>query len=71
MEGVASRISTDLLIHWPQTKWESRASKLWSEYEKRRHRLLDYAERLEQRAGSKFTPRHDGEVVHFYTNDRH
>ncbi|KAI9570309.1 hypothetical protein HD554DRAFT_2170473 [Boletus coccyginus] len=47
-----------LSTQW-KTKWESHASKLWSEYEKRRHRLLDYAERLEQRAGSKFTPRHD------------
>jgi breast cancer 2 susceptibility protein len=59
MEGVTGRISIDLPTHWPQTKRESHASKLWSEYEKRRYKLLDCAERLEQRAGSKFRPKHD------------
>ena len=66
MEGVAIRVFIDLLTHWPQTERESHASKLWSEYEKRRHRLLDYAERLEQRAGSKFRPGHDGEAKHLH-----
>ena len=64
MEGVAHRIFIDLLVHCLQTKRESHASKLWTEYEKRRCRLLDYAERLEQRAGSKFRPKEDGEAIH-------
>ncbi|KAG9314109.1 hypothetical protein JVU11DRAFT_4892 [Chiua virens] len=42
-----------------KTKRESVALRLWCEYEKRRQRLLDHAERLEQYAGSKFSPRHD------------
>ncbi|KAF8560092.1 hypothetical protein OG21DRAFT_24217 [Imleria badia] len=44
-----------LSTQW-KTKRESHASKVWVEYEKRRYRMLDYAERLEQRAGSKFRP---------------
>ncbi|KAH0838071.1 hypothetical protein J3R83DRAFT_6312 [Lanmaoa asiatica] len=47
-----------LSTQW-KTERESHALRLWSEYEKRRYRLLDYAERLVQRAGSKFRPRHD------------
>lgn len=59
-------ILVDLLTHCPQTKRESHASRVWDEYEKRRYRLLDYAERLEQRAGSKFRPTHDGGATHCY-----
>ncbi|KAF9225497.1 hypothetical protein BS17DRAFT_778669 [Gyrodon lividus] len=47
-----------LSMQW-KAKRDSHASKLWSEYEKRQSLMVDYAERLEQRAGSKFTAEHE------------
>ncbi|KAF8445645.1 hypothetical protein L210DRAFT_3757880 [Boletus edulis BED1] len=47
-----------LSTQW-KTKRELHASSVWSEYEKRRDRLLDFAERLEQRAGPKFRSMYD------------
>ncbi|KIK90938.1 hypothetical protein PAXRUDRAFT_831248 [Paxillus rubicundulus Ve08.2h10] len=49
-----SKLSTQ----W-KAKRESHASKLWSEYEKRQSMMADYAERLQQRAGSKFNAEHE------------
>ncbi|KIJ66231.1 hypothetical protein HYDPIDRAFT_109225 [Hydnomerulius pinastri MD-312] len=54
----AAKDEAKLVTQW-KAKRESEASKLWADYEKRRSRMADYAERLEQRAGSKFNPQHD------------
>lgn len=64
---MANNVSIDILAHCLQTKRESHASRLWSEYEKRRDRLLDYAERLEQRMGPRFEPKQDGEAMRCHT----
>ncbi|KAF9245840.1 hypothetical protein BU15DRAFT_70904 [Melanogaster broomeanus] len=47
-----------LSMQW-KAKRDLHASKLWSDAEKRRSMMLDYAERLEQRAGPKFNSEHE------------